>query len=234
MGLSSKILKRLNAYGDSFLDSSEAAAKTDAPKLRTRKRNWCGQDNIKTCTTVLPKLSELERMRLELGLDDPCEEPACEEPPPARRESVPVVVYQNPSKRKLQKHHREEQEDESGVQQQQNGKEISFKKARYDILKFGIKGLDKPEQQEAKIALAVELGAKPPKNKYVNYKEFIQQKKEQKVKEREEKIVNARMGVKSRKQGNVRQGKAQHAQRHTGVYYVSKELISQVQRRKTK
>ncbi|XP_077538444.1 40S small subunit processome assembly factor 1-like [Haemaphysalis longicornis] len=233
MGLSSKILKRLNAYGDSFLDNSEAAAKTDASKLRTRKRNLCGQDNIKTCTTVLSKLSELERMRLELGLDDPCEEPACEEPLPARRESVPVVVYQNPSKRKLRKHHREEQEDESGVQQQ-NGNEISFKKARYDILKFGIKGLDKPEQEEAKIALAVQLGAKPPKNKYVNYKEFIHQKKEQKVKEREEKIANARMGVKAKRQGNVRQGKARHAQRHTGVHYVSKELISQVQRKKAK
>ncbi|KAH9365350.1 hypothetical protein HPB48_017482 [Haemaphysalis longicornis] len=127
MGLSSKILKRLNAYGralerilriswngvifffvilgDSFLDSSEAAAKTDASKLRTTKRNRCGQDNIKTCTTVLSKLSELERMRVELGLDDPCEEPACEVPPPARRESVPVVVYQNPSKRKVWRLH---------------------------------------------------------------------------------------------------------------------------------
>ncbi|XP_077526886.1 uncharacterized protein LOC144138469 isoform X2 [Haemaphysalis longicornis] len=233
MGLSSKILKRLNAYGDSFLDSSEAAAKTDASKLRTTKRNRCGQDNIKACTTVLSKLSELERMRVELGLDDPCEEPACEVPPPARRESVPVVVYQNPSKRKLQKHHREEHEDESGVQQH-NGNEISFKKARYDILKFGIKGLDKPEKEEAKIALAVQLGAKPPKNKYVNYKEFIHQKREEKAKEREEKIANARMGVKARRQGNVRQGKARHAQRHTGVHYVSKELISQVQRKKAK
>lgn len=233
MGLSSKILKRLNAYGDSFLDSSEAAARTDASKVRTRKPKRRSQDNIKTCTTVLSKLSKLDRMRLEFGLDDTCKEPACEEPQPARRDSVPVVVYQNPSKRKLQKRHLEEQEDESSVQQQ-NGNEISFKKARYDILKFGIKGLDKPEQEEAKIALAVQLGAKPPKNKYVNYKDFIHQKKEQKIKEREEKIVNARMGVKPRRQGNIRQGKARQAQRHTGVHYVSKELISQVQRKKSK
>lgn len=232
MGLSSKILKRLNAYGDSFLDNSDVAGKTDASKLSTKKLKRRGQDNIKTCTTVPSKLSELDRMRLELGLDDTCVEPVCEELQPARRDSVPVVVYQNPSKRKLQKCHIEEQEDESNVQQ--NGSEISFKKARYDILKFGIKGLDKPEQEEAKIALAVQLGAKPPKNKYVNYKEFIHQKKEQKVKEREEKIANARMGVKPRRQGNVRQGKTRHAQRHTGVHYVSKELISQVQRKKAR
>ena len=35
-----------------------------------------------------------------------------------------------------------------------------MKKARYDVYKFGIKGLDKEEQENAKIQLAIKLGAK--------------------------------------------------------------------------
>ena len=34
-----------------------------------------------------------------------------------------------------------------------------MKKARYDVYKFGIKGLDKEEQENAKIQLAIKLGA---------------------------------------------------------------------------
>lgn len=35
-----------------------------------------------------------------------------------------------------------------------------MKKARYDVYKFGIKGLGKEEQENAKIQLAIKLGAK--------------------------------------------------------------------------
>ncbi|KAL3193479.1 hypothetical protein MRX96_016833 [Rhipicephalus microplus] len=111
--------------------------------------------------------------------------------------------------------------------------EISFKKARHDVLKFGIKGLDKPKQEEAKISLAVQLGAKPPKNRYLNYKELVNDRKEKKVKEREERIMNAKMGLKPKRQGNLRQRKPSHVQ-HEGVHHVSKDLISKIKQKKGK
>jgi hypothetical protein len=41
-----------------------------------------------------------------------------------------------------------------------------MKKARFDVYKFGIKGLDKEEQENAKIQLAIKLGAKVNQNFY--------------------------------------------------------------------
>ena len=45
------------------------------------------------------------------------------------------------------------------------------------------------DQQKAKIALAVKLGAKPPKNAYKNYKELIEEKKLEKAKAAEEAYI---------------------------------------------
>lgn len=50
--------------------------------------------------------------------------------------------------------------------------EIQMKTARYDVIKFGSSGFDAAKKEEAKIVLAVKLGAKPPKNKGKNYKEL--------------------------------------------------------------
>jgi hypothetical protein len=38
--------------------------------------------------------------------------------------------------------------------------EVTLKEARFDVFKFGIKGLNKDEQQNAKVQLAIKLGAK--------------------------------------------------------------------------
>ena len=39
-----------------------------------------------------------------------------------------------------------------------NDSEITMKQARFDVFKFGIRGLDKDGQQEARVALALRLG----------------------------------------------------------------------------
>uniref|UniRef100_A0A023FNR5 Uncharacterized protein n=1 Tax=Amblyomma cajennense TaxID=34607 RepID=A0A023FNR5_AMBCJ len=231
MGLSSRVLSKLKAYGDSFLDDSDKTAKTAASKLVSKKSKCQDKDKRRTCSTVPPKLTKIDRMRIELDLGDACDERADEQPEPPRQGSVSVVLFQDPAKRKTKKRLSEERDIPNDVQQSAN--EIDFKKARYDVLKFGIKGLEKPKQEAANIALAVQLGAKPPKNKYVNYKELIHERKEQKIKDREERIVNAKMGVKPKRQGNAMHGKTNHV-RHEGVHVVSKELISKVRRKKIK
>ncbi|XP_075979235.1 40S small subunit processome assembly factor 1 [Anticarsia gemmatalis] len=69
----------------------------------------------------------------------------------------------------------------------QSSKDIDLKKIRHEVVKFGMSGFDPTKKQEARIALAVSLGAKPPKKEYVNYKELMQKRKAEKVKEQEEK-----------------------------------------------
>uniref|UniRef100_A0A6M2E537 Uncharacterized protein n=1 Tax=Amblyomma tuberculatum TaxID=48802 RepID=A0A6M2E537_9ACAR len=229
MGLSSRVLTKLKAYGDSFLDDSDRVAKTDASKTGSKSRCH-DKDKRRTCSTALAKLTEIDRMRIELGLGDASDKRADEQPEPPRQGSVPVVIFQDPSK-KTEKRQSEEGSIPNDLRRSAN--QIDFKKARYDVLKFGIKGLEKPKQEAARIALAVQLGARPPKNKYMNYKELIHERKEQKIKAREERIVNAKMGVKPKRQGNAKHGKARHACRE-GVHVVSRELISKVQQRKIK
>ena len=97
-----------------------------------------------------------------------------------------VVSYKDPSKRK--------KKDSSNTNERpfKNSNidvdEISMKQARFDVFKFGIKGLDKQEQHEARVALALKLGAKPEKKKCVPYADFkIEQKskKEELIRQRE-------------------------------------------------
>lgn len=66
---------------------------------------------------------------------------------------------------------------------------FDMKKARYEVFNYGISGYDFKDQQKAKIALAVKLGAKPPKNAYKNYKDLQMELKQGKVKAAEEAYI---------------------------------------------
>lgn len=50
-------------------------------------------------------------------------------------------------------------------------KEMDMKKVRFEVFKFGMSGFKPEKKEEVKVALAIKLGAKPPKNKGYNYKE---------------------------------------------------------------
>ncbi|KAG6449849.1 uncharacterized protein C1orf131 homolog [Manduca sexta] len=75
--------------------------------------------------------------------------------------------------------------------QQYSKKDIDLKKIRHEVVKFGMSGFDATKKEEAKIALAVSLGAKPPKGQYINYKELMKKRKQEKLKEQEEKQLMA-------------------------------------------
>lgn len=66
---------------------------------------------------------------------------------------------------------------------------LDLKKARQEVFNFGITGYDFQDQQKAKIALAVKLGAKPPKNAYKNYKELQEERKTAKEKAKEDEYI---------------------------------------------
>ncbi|GFY48438.1 uncharacterized protein TNIN_194161 [Trichonephila inaurata madagascariensis] len=69
-------------------------------------------------------------------------------------------------------------------------KEFNIKRARYEVMKFGISGFDKERQKQDKIALAIRLGAKPPKKEYTNYKVLMEQKKKQKEERKAKKATD--------------------------------------------
>lgn len=70
-----------------------------------------------------------------------------------------------------------------------DGNELDMKRVRQEVFNFGISGYGFEDQQKAKIALAVKLGAKPPKNPYRNYKELTEEKKLEKAKAAEEAYI---------------------------------------------
>lgn len=66
---------------------------------------------------------------------------------------------------------------------------LDMKRVRHEVFNFGISGYNFEDQQKAKVALAVKLGAKPPKNSYKNYKDLQAENKEAKAKAKEEAYI---------------------------------------------
>ncbi|XP_021708057.1 uncharacterized protein C1orf131 homolog [Aedes aegypti] len=58
---------------------------------------------------------------------------------------------------------------------------FDISRARKEVINYGISGLDRETKLEAKVALAVKLGAKPPKNAYRNYKEILEERRREKT-----------------------------------------------------
>lgn len=50
--------------------------------------------------------------------------------------------------------------------------ETTMKAARFDVFKFGMRGMDRASREEAEVARLVSLGARKPKNKGYGYKEL--------------------------------------------------------------
>ncbi|XP_074113367.1 uncharacterized protein LOC141536618 [Cotesia typhae] len=66
--------------------------------------------------------------------------------------------------------------------QEEEDQEKQMKRLRWEVLKFGSSGLAGTDKKKSKVALAISLGAKPPKNRRMNYKNL----KLKKSKEKEE------------------------------------------------
>ncbi|XP_044259540.1 uncharacterized protein C1orf131 [Tribolium madens] len=64
----------------------------------------------------------------------------------------------------------EKTETSNGRIQEEKSDDFNIKRAKHEIVKFGMSGFDPEKKEEAKIQLAIKLGAKPKKNKYKNYK----------------------------------------------------------------
>merc|ERR1712212_1401363 len=93
-----------------------------------------------------------------------------------------VITFKDPRKRSVNKVSDKSNTNESdkSIEKLKDIDEISMKEARWDVYKFGTRGLDKKGQHDARVALAISLGAKPEKNKclpYENNKKQLEMKK---------------------------------------------------------
>nr|CAH7718022.1 unnamed protein product [Callosobruchus chinensis] len=70
---------------------------------------------------------------------------------------------------------------ESAISDEKNTKVYSIKRLKQEIKSFTLQNAE--NKREAKLQLAIKLGAKPPKNKYTNYKTLVKEKQKQKRKE---------------------------------------------------
>lgn len=62
-----------------------------------------------------------------------------------------------------------------------NEQEFDMKRARHEVMKFAAQGFYQRRKERLLETAAIELGAKPMKKKYHNYKELQQIRKQQKI-----------------------------------------------------
>ncbi|CAH7042541.1 2810004N23Rik [Phodopus roborovskii] len=104
---------------------------------------------------------------------------------------VEVVEFQSRSKKRKPKSDQDEHsKNKTKVLEKDVGiQEFNLEKARLEVHRFGITGYGKGKERVLERERAIMLGAKPPKNSYVNYKVLQEQIKEKKAALEEEKRV---------------------------------------------
>ncbi|KAH3797763.1 uncharacterized protein C1orf131 homolog isoform X2 [Dreissena polymorpha] len=113
-----------------------------------------------------------------------------------------VVVFQS-HKRKERKEREAKKEDvvRPRTKFTLESDEFDMKQARFEVRKYGIAGFQGDQKEEAMTALLIKLGAKPPKNKYVNYKEYQEKRKQQILDEKQKREIDRKLGFKVKKSG---------------------------------
>ncbi|XP_028745615.2 uncharacterized protein C1orf131 homolog isoform X1 [Peromyscus leucopus] len=150
-------------------------------------------------------------------------------PSPLKNNSklVEVVEFQSNSKKRKPKSDQEEHtknktralEKDLGVQ------EFNLEKARLEVHRFGITGYGKGKERVLERERAIMLGAKPPKNSYVNYKVLQKQIKEKKAALEEEKRVARDTDIFKRKK---RKGQEDRRSKKSAPSILSNGRVGQV------
>lgn len=96
---------------------------------------------------------------------------------------------------------KERHNDESATKQTpaelKEQQEKEMKKLRYEIIKFGMSGFEKPKARRAKVELAISLGAILPKNRRINYKALKTRRKIETEKEKKKENEGHKSGLTS-------------------------------------
>ncbi|ESO83871.1 hypothetical protein LOTGIDRAFT_236383 [Lottia gigantea] len=124
-------------------------------------------------------------------------------------EEKEVFIFKDPQKiaRKKAKTKPKESEKQDEKPEQDEHPIFDMDEAKFEVRKLGITGFEENKQEDSIVDLLVSLGAKPPKKKYVNYKEFQKQRKEEIIKDKEKKEMDRKLGLRVKKGGFVKKSK---------------------------
>lgn len=147
-----------------------------------------------------------------------------------------VQIFDYAKKRGVNKDKKpkEEQEEVEQSSAKETLDEKQLKRVRYDVFKLGMSGFHKEKKQDTRVALAIKLGAKPPRKKAVNYKKFQEIKKEEKKREAEEREMKLKLGLKVPKPFKkkdkpvVKAATSQIGRYKHGVQVISKRDIAKI------
>lgn len=157
------------------------ASKRKRHKENRKKRMACSA--VATITSAMPAIIETLASRSS-------SKPA---PPPG------VVVFEDPRKKRRLKPDGEGQSivgsTRPKAKHDQDEAAITMKQARFDVFKFGARGLDKEGQNDARVALAIQLGAKPSKRPCLPYQQYKMELKVQKENQRAEQEMRKLTGT---------------------------------------
>jgi hypothetical protein len=88
-----------------------------------------------------------------------------------RRREVETIVFKNSSGKAASNSGNSRKDKQSGAD---DAEPIDIRKASFEVMKFSINAMKGSEKEDAETKLAISLGAEPPKNKYLNYKDLQQ------------------------------------------------------------
>ncbi|VDP32972.1 unnamed protein product [Soboliphyme baturini] len=89
--------------------------------------------------------------------------------------------------------------------------EIDLRNLFYEVKKFSVRGYSSSEREKRKAQLAVSLGAKPAKRKFVNYKELKVQRQMERAQEEEmRKTLNRKIAKSKAKKKGRKSKKSRH------------------------
>lgn len=110
-----------------------------------------------------------------------------------------VVVFAEPGKKRKKDNVQSESKELTykNDNDDEDKPEFDLKRARFEVRKFGIKGFHGDQKKEAMTALLVKLGAKPPKNKYHNYKEYQDIRKKEMETQKDKREIDRGLGYKT-------------------------------------
>ncbi|XP_051024937.1 uncharacterized protein C1orf131 homolog [Acomys russatus] len=143
----------------------------------------------KGASSFFKELKEELRSAAAAPADIPTPAAALFSLPKSSSKLVEVVEFHSKRKKRKAKSDEDERaqtkiralEEDVGIQ------EFNLEKARLEVHRFGITGYGKGKERVLERERAIMLGAKPPKNSYVNYKVLQKQIKEKKAAVEEEK-----------------------------------------------
>ncbi|KAM4828946.1 40S small subunit processome assembly factor 1 [Thomomys bottae] len=144
------------------------------------------------------------------------------------RELIEVVEFHSKNKKRRLKPVQDElTKTKTGVfEKDVDIQEFNLEKARLEVHRFGITGYGKGKERVLEQERAIMLGAKPPKNSYVNYKVLQAQIKEKKAAKEEEKKMARNTDVFKKKKRKLQEDRK--AKKKSAPSILSSGQIGQV------